>query len=201
MHRVSAIVMASGLSRRMGAVNKLLLDVNGAPLFTVALDALAAAQPYEIIVVSAHEAVKARARELGMQAIHNPAPEEGMAASVRLGTAAATGTHLLYVTADLPCLDAATVRAVIAASKAQPAAIICPVAEGRRGVPTVFPAGLKREFLALTGEQGGREVMRRHEDLVRLVEADPRALLDIDTLEDYARVANGAACAAENDRE
>ena len=41
-----------------------------------------------------------------------------------------------------------------------------------------------QELLELTGDEGGRQIMRRHKDKVRIVQADPEELKDIDRKED-----------------
>ena len=67
-----------------------------------------------------------------------------------------------------------------------------PEVDGRPGNPVLFSARLFPELLRETGDRGGRDVVRRHGGEVCLVAVDdPRACLDIDSLEDYERVRNG----------
>ncbi|MBT4905482.1 MAG: NTP transferase domain-containing protein, partial [Rhodospirillaceae bacterium] len=69
----AAIILAAGQSRRMGAVNKLLIEVDGKPMMRHAVDAAREAGADPVIVVTGHQpdAVQAAA---GDQAIfvHNP---------------------------------------------------------------------------------------------------------------------------------
>ena len=51
----------------------------------------------------------------------------------------------------------------------------------------LLPPWLRPEILALTGDQGARELLQRHRDKVRLVPLpEARAITDLDTPEDWA---------------
>jgi len=50
--KVSAILLAAGESKRMGAANKLFLEVGGKSMIQITLDALSESPVAEIIVVS-----------------------------------------------------------------------------------------------------------------------------------------------------
>ncbi len=52
---LSAIVLAAGLSRRMGPANKLLLDVGGVPLVRRSVEIVLAHPFAEVVVVTGHE--------------------------------------------------------------------------------------------------------------------------------------------------
>ena len=53
--------------------------------------------------------------------------------------------------------------------------------DGRHGNPCLFPARFFPELLDLQGDQGGAAVIRRHRDLLRIMEIDSRQLEDVDT--------------------
>ncbi|HAP98950.1 MAG TPA: 4-diphosphocytidyl-2C-methyl-D-erythritol kinase, partial [Rhodospirillum rubrum] len=59
--RLGALVLAAGLSRRMGGVNKLLLDWRGKPLVAHAVDTVLAAGPAAVAVVIGHQGKAVRA--------------------------------------------------------------------------------------------------------------------------------------------
>ena len=60
--RVGAVVLAAGLSRRMGGANKLLAEFDGEPLVARAVDAVLASRARPVVVVTGHEAARVRAR-------------------------------------------------------------------------------------------------------------------------------------------
>ncbi len=52
---ISAVLLAAGESRRMGAANKLLLDIKGEPMLRRAARVLTGSTLGEIVVVLGHE--------------------------------------------------------------------------------------------------------------------------------------------------
>ena len=60
------------------------------------------------------------------------------------------------------------------------------------GQPVYFPAAFKAELLALTGDHGGRTIIRNHPDRVCYVPIDNiRQGVDVDTPEGYEKVKRG----------
>ena len=47
-----------------------------------------------------------------------------------------------------------------------------------------WDAGFFPELLALTGDEGGRQIMKKHREKVRVIQVDPEELKDIDRRED-----------------
>ena len=59
--------------------------------------------------------------------------------------------------------------------------------DGTPGHPALFPRDLWDDLQAVTGDEGGRSVLKRHADRVRTVPLPGRmAVLDLDTPEDWA---------------
>ncbi|HEX6123656.1 MAG TPA: nucleotidyltransferase family protein, partial [Ktedonobacterales bacterium] len=121
---------------------------------------------------------------------------EGMASSLRAGIrwlvaheAASPVSGALIVLGDQPLVRAAHHRRLLQAARAAPALIHAASYGGQQGTPVYFPRAYFAELLALRGDEGGRSVLRRHAERVRLVALEPpETALDVDTPEDYARV-------------
>ena len=128
------------------------------------------------------------AEERDYVVVINPAPEQGLSASVRLGTAhiLETGAYdgILYAVADQPNLSPVTVDRLVNAFCEEPHRIWAPKANGKRGNPVIFPADLFEELLQVTGDRGGRQVIAAHLELLRTIAAAASELKDIDTKED-----------------
>ena len=79
MTTVSAVVLAAGLSSRMGGPHKLLLDVGGEPMLRRVVRSVLAVDPAEVIVVTGYRAedIKAALDGLPVRFVHNPAFAEG----------------------------------------------------------------------------------------------------------------------------
>src|SRR5262249_26767332 len=85
---IAAIVLAAGFARRMGR-QKLLLDLNGAPVVRWSVDAVV---PHvdDCVVVTGQDdaAVRAALRGLRVRYAVNPRPQDGQGSSIAVGIAA-----------------------------------------------------------------------------------------------------------------
>lgn len=194
--RYGAIVLAAGSSSRMGE-HKLLLPLGGRPLVAYAVRAACASMAESVVVVLGRAVEDVRAAlPLGRYAtVVNPDYAAGMAGSMRVGLRtlrAACRNELagaLIALADQPLAGANLFDALLCAAVATPDAIIAASYAGQRGNPVVFPAALFDELERVRGDEGGRSVIARHPDRLRLVEwPDPSVALDVDRPADYERV-------------
>ena len=187
----SAVLLAAGESRRMGADNKLLLAIDDEPVVRATARKLVAAGPVEIVVVLGHEADPvARALDgLAVRTVINPVWRDGQMTSVHAGLAAldAPGEAILICLADQPLLDADDYRALVAAfARNGDKSVLVPTHGGRRGNPIVLAAAHRGEILARGRNLGCKRFIARNPDLVATVEFDTDAFVrDIDTPADY----------------
>jgi molybdenum cofactor cytidylyltransferase len=191
---VEGIILAAGLSSRMG-VPKVLLDLNGEPLVLHVVKAATSSRLSNVILVldpekcrDAHAWIKAE--HLPVTVAVNPHPETGMSSSLKKGIAgvAATCAGAMILLADQPSVSAEVIDHLLEVFGADPRCIVVPTIEGRRTTPVIFPAILFPELLEVTGDVGGRDVIRRHQDMVQSVEMGSRYDdVDLDTPEDVAR--------------
>jgi molybdenum cofactor cytidylyltransferase len=189
---IAAVVLAAGRSTRMGA-HKLLLPLGGRPLVSYAVAAACASPAAPVVVVLGHdaEAVRAALPRDRQRYVVNDAFASGMASSLRAGIAALppSATGALVLLADQPLVTAALVSQVLTAATAHPEQIVAATYAGVRSHPVYFPRALFGELSAVQGDEGGRSVLARHADLVRLLPLEPAAAaLDVDRPGDYERV-------------
>ncbi|MDQ3812754.1 MAG: nucleotidyltransferase family protein [Armatimonadota bacterium] len=188
---IAAIVLAAGLSQRMGRL-KPLLPFDGKPMLARVLDNLLAAAPIaSIIVVTGHAAPEIRHALDGypVEFAHNAGyATGGMVSSVQTGVRALPeGTAaFLLVLGDQPVVQSATLQALLAAWRETDAPIVLPVHSGRRGHPVVFARRCAGEILDLPADATLRSVVARHAALEVVVD-DAAVLDDVDTPEDYER--------------
>ena len=98
--KITAVIMCSGLSRRMGD-NKLLMLFRGRRLFEYAVDAVREAGFWKTVVVTAYEEIAQYCRD--MTVVFNPDNEEGIASSIRLGVLnSGDSGGIMFFTADQP---------------------------------------------------------------------------------------------------
>ena len=186
---LACLLTAAGSGSRFGG-DKLRLKVAGQPMGVHALELLHEA-PFDLRVLVTSEDkgyLIEGARLRCFEVVINPAPEQGMSSSVRLGTEhiCRQGTYdgILYAVADQPNLTTATVTRLVDAFIAEPDCIWAPEAGGKRGNPVIFPASLLDELKQVQGDRGGRQVIAAHPELLRTIAVEWTELKDIDTKED-----------------
>jgi molybdenum cofactor cytidylyltransferase len=189
--RVGAILLAAGLSQRMGAC-KQLLPLGDKTVIAHCLETLLAGGAEEVIVVVGPQggAVAGEVKEYTLTVVCTAIPLGDMAASARFGRDALSPgiSGVLIALCDHPLVAPATLRLLAAQHAEQPDSIIIPLHEGRKGHPALFPRYVLDE---LDGSRTLRDLVRASPDRVRLVEVyDRGVLLDMDTPEEYLRVAS-----------
>ena len=187
------MVLAAGSARRFGG-NKLTAAVAGVALIRRALSAVPAERFSRVAVVTQYPEISELAKEFSFTPVRNDAPEAGVSRSIALGLAALGDCPgALFLVADQPLLRRESVDALVTLWQEKPDGIAALGHGSVRGNPCLFPARLFPELRALQGDRGGAAVIRRHEDLLTLLEVDPRELQDADTPEALAAIRAEAA--------
>ncbi len=185
--RVTALVLAAGRSSRMGPTNKLLAEVNGAPLVARAVEAALASQAANVIVVTGHqgESVARALSERPVTFVHNPAFAEGLSSSLRAGLAAVPSESdaVVVCLGDMPRVSSAVIDRLIAAySPLEGRAICVPTTHGKQGNPVLWDRAFFTEMAALTGDAGAKRLIGQHADRLCEVPVDDAGVLyDVDT--------------------
>lgn len=189
MVEIEAVILAAGLSKRMGA-NKLLLPLGDSTVAGQFLAALPFALFERTIMVYHDKRVAAIARAFPVTLCHNDNPGAGISRSIQLGVSRAdAGKGLMFLVADQPFLTGQTVSRLIDTYRSNQHCIVQPEVNGVPGNPVIFPAGLRPELLRLEGDAGGRQLIRRYPGLVRTVPfVSEHEFYDIDTPQLYQRV-------------
>ncbi len=196
---IAAVVLASGFSRRLGQ-SKLNLRVGGRTLLERALDTVSSVEEIgRRLVVLQPESLMFlnRARYAGIEPLVNPRAAEGQSAAIRLATGVLADDPaieaIIFSVVDQPFLSPAVFAALAASWTNGKGEILVSTYDGRRGNPVLFGRRFFAELQQLTGDVGGREILRSHPESVREVAMpDPAAGQDIDTWEDL-RAAQAAA--------
>jgi len=193
--RIAGIVLAAGRASRMGE-NKLVAELDGEPIVRRTVRAVLGSRARPVIVVTGHEADAVTRALAGLEVrfVHNPDFADGMSTSLRVGIAAAgTVDGALICLGDMPRLRPAHLDAVIDAFRAgDPAEIVVPTFDRKRGNPVLWPRCYFAEIAALSGDVGARALIDRHADHVRLVAIEDSAILvDVDTPAALAELRRG----------
>ncbi|HEX4994098.1 MAG TPA: nucleotidyltransferase family protein [Methylomirabilota bacterium] len=188
---IAAVVLAAGLSRRMGQP-KLLMKVGGRALVRYVVESVLSGGVDSVWVVTGPdvEPVEAALAGIEVQIAVNPAPEEGQAGSVRTGIAAlpASVDAVLIALGDQPLLAPSIIPALLAARRTTPKLIVAPRYRDGQGNPVVFKREIFPELLRLTGDQGARPIIQKEPTRVEWVELDLPMPPDVDTPDDYEKI-------------
>lgn len=188
---VGAVILAAGESSRLRQP-KPLLPFHGATLLERTLTTVRAAGLEPIVVVLGHEANHVRRAVVlhGVEVVVNERYRDGMSTSVVAGLRAMpprVGAALM-VPVDQPFLAVPVLDTIVRRRKETGKPIVVPVARGRRGTPVLLASSVWPEAESLRGDVGFRALFPRHKgDIAEVLIEDPRALMDIDTPDDYER--------------
>jgi molybdenum cofactor cytidylyltransferase len=189
---VPGIVLAAGISSRMGSP-KMLLELGGRTCLARVLAALRdGGVDRAVVVVRPHAADALREIEAAGfgAAVENPRADSGQLSSLIAGLDAVDGPGVdaaLVTLVDVPMIAASSVRALLDRAASSPAPILRAAHRGRHGHPVLFKRVVFEALRRADPSVGAKAVTRRC--AVEDVEVDdPFVVEDIDTPADYARL-------------
>jgi molybdenum cofactor cytidylyltransferase len=192
---ISAILLAAGLSSRMGQP-KLLLPWRETTVLGQVVSTFAAAGATDMIVVtgSAREQIEGMVTELAnkfpVRAVYNPEFERGeMLSSIQAGLAAMSSqtTAALIGLGDQPQVLEETIRDICSSFVQTQSPLVIPSFQNRRGHPWLAARRLWASILALPSSTTPRDFINTYTGQVEYIAADRSILQDLDTPADYAR--------------
>ncbi len=175
--------------------DKLVQPVRGKPILRLVTDiALATGAPVVVTLPPASEPRRQILADCPATVVEVPDAAEGMSRSIIRGLAEVSSGDpgpqdgLMILPADMPGFTIETLADLISHFRAAPGLIWRgSTTDGTPGHPAIFPRELWPELATITGDEGGRSVLKRHQDRVRLAPLPDRmAVLDLDTPEDWA---------------
>jgi CTP:molybdopterin cytidylyltransferase MocA len=181
----AALVLAAGAGRRFAPDRpKQLADLDGRPLLQHAIDAAHALEDVVLVLGARADEVRAAIDPGRARVVVAEDWQEGLAASLRAGVAAAAGAQRVVVLlGDQPGVTAEAVRAVAAAAPG--AAAVRARYAGTPGHPVALGPALLARVRDLRGDVGARDLLAG----VDVVEIDvPGSPNDVDTPTDLQEV-------------
>ncbi len=188
---ISGILLAAGLSSRMGEP-KQLLPFGGSTIVETVVDSMLGAKFDEVIVVVGHCAsqIQEQLGTRGVRTVFNPDYREGMLTSAQAGIRALEESDAFaLMLVDQPFITSELIDRVVDAYTQTDKSIAVPSYNYKRGHPVIFHQRYAGEILALGAESGGvRTLFKKYGDDIHYVTVDTdRVLRDIDYREDYER--------------
>ncbi len=189
MHRVTAILLAAGMSKRMGSP-KQLLPLNGKPMIRHCLDAILESEIDRPVVVlgPGSEETRRAIQDLPLNVVFNNQKDSEMAQSVRIGIHAVDDacSAVFICLSDHPMVSIETFRILMEWHSQHPDQILIPTYKEKRGHPTLFPLPVLKEIFP---DGNLRGIINRNSERVKEVPViDEGVVLDLDTDEDYQKI-------------
>lgn len=192
MNDIGAIILAAGMSKRMGQP-KQFLNLHGKPLFRYSVETAVHSGLRPVVVVSGEhtELLKEYIRDLPAMVIHNPNFANGMSTSLKAGVKAIKDkvpASFVFLSDQpfIPVMVVDRLRKVYNVAKSKNIKIIRPRYASVPGHPVLFAAEIFPELLRIEGDRGANQIIRQHLDELEYVDFDHSLWgVDIDTPEEW----------------
>ncbi len=189
---ITAVVLAAGLSKRMGT-QKMFLPWGDSTVIGKVLSTLmeAGVEDIHVITGATHARLAELLRSTPVTLVFNPAYGNGeMLGSLQVGlrSAGEVTEEALVVLGDQPQIEAVVVRAIIERYQASKHPIIVPSYQMHRGHPWLLGRVFWPDVLALRPPLTLRDFLVEHHAIVDYLVVDtPSVIQDLDTQEDYSK--------------
>ncbi len=191
MDEIWAIVLAAGLSTRMGT-QKLLLPFEGKTIIEKVVEniLLSGITRIKVVLGSDTDEISEALKSMPVQFVRNENYLEGMHTSVISGvkTLPQEAKAVLIFLGDQPFIPAKAVTVVTKAWETSGKGIVIPLFEGKRGHPPLYDLKYRNQLSNLYADRGLRAVAQEFpEDICEVETFSPEIVRDIDTPEDYTK--------------
>jgi len=189
---IAGIILGAGEGKRMGK-SKLNLPLGNKKVIEWVLQAAKQSFLDKIILV-----IRPKDKEMleigkkwGVEIITNPNFSKGMSTSIkealpRLDIQEIEGFFLIL--GDQPFITSPIINQLISSFSPGKSEIIVPYHKEKRGNPVLFDIFWKEKMMAITGDVGGRVLIKTHPEKVKKINVSDKAIiLDIDREEDYLK--------------
>ena len=195
--KVSAIVLAAGLSKRMEGGKKLFLPYGSRTILEEVLYQLSRSNVDEVIVVGSEQSIQSirdiTSRDYqSYKVIENKRYKLGMTTSIQAGVNAAgvdTSGYMICL-ADMPKIDFPVYNGLTSAFRKyyvdDQKSILVPVYNNRKGNPVIFSGDYRNDILNHQEMEGCRGIVQENSSHLHNVKMNSaEVLFDIDTKEQY----------------
>jgi molybdenum cofactor cytidylyltransferase len=182
MH-VAALVLAAGVSRRFGPDNKLLADLEGAPVLAHTLAAVSAAGFDQTLVVIGrdHAALSNVLQSFRVRIVECADAGDGIGTSISAGVVmlAPNIDGLAIIPGDMPLLTPQTLHTLLQtfAAHAGSSIVYATDSEGAQRNPVLWPRSYVSQLAVLKGDRGAKSLIGQ---AIGVRISDPNELLDVD---------------------
>ena len=182
--KTAAIILAAGGSTRFGSP-KQLARWRGKSFIEHVVDVALASEADPIIVVlgAEHEQCQPLLKNKPIKIVVNQRWAEGQSTSMRVGLAVlpAEVSSTLFLLVDLPGITPDIINTIIKRYQQTHAPLVWPEFAGQRGHPVLFDRSLFTELNQISGDTGGKPVLKAHQaQAERVIVTTPTIIQDFD---------------------
>ena len=197
MPKVSAVVLAAGLSTRMKGRQKLFLPYDGTTIVERVIQQVSRSRVHETIVVSSPDT---HARLSGVlqttqKLVTNLEHRSGMTSSIKAGVAACSpqSDGFMICLGDMPLIQTDDYNLLLKGFsgklKSVNRLIVVPTHDGRRGNPIIFSASFKEDLLNHPEPEGCKAILKSFPDSIESISLSSRCIFqDVDDPDSYQQL-------------
>jgi len=190
---IYGIILAAGEGKRMGKV-KLTLPLGDKQLIEWVLQAVkyTPLDKYFLVVRPEDKEIIKTGEKWGAEIVLNPEYKSGMSSSIIKALLQISPEELegfFVILGDQPLINPSMLFKMILAFTLHKKEMVVPFYKEKQGNPVFFDGYWKDELMKLTGDVGGRFLIKVHPERVKRFKiSDESILLDIDREEDYEKM-------------
>lgn len=187
----TAIILAAGLSERMGAL-KPFLKLDDKTFLEVIIDNLSAFKPEQIIVIlnPQNKILIDQINSSKLTICINDQPQLGQFSSLKIAIENINNKNLpfLMCLADHPFVKKETYKKILDASQNKTEYVIIPSFEGRKGHPVLFSSNFINNIKSADNSITTKDIINDKKEKVMILNVyDSGILMDTDTPEDFQK--------------
>lgn len=187
--KISAIILAAGLSTRMGKP-KVLMPIQNKPMFLNSVELAIEAKLNPIYVIGGEymDEINSFLQGYPVESLCNNNYKIGMSTSLKLGmqTVQSHCDATIVFLADQPLTPKLVVDRIIKEYTGNHTKIVRPKYNGIPGHPILFDSSLFQEFDSVQGDVGGKSILQAYKSEMKWIPfAEEIWGRDIDTQEEY----------------
>tara|TARA_Y100000590_G_scaffold431173_1_gene545650 strand:+ start:802 stop:1383 length:582 start_codon:yes stop_codon:yes gene_type:complete len=176
---ISSILLAAGLSKRMGGENKLTKKIQGIPLIKHSVKNILASSINELIIVLGYQKEiieKLIDKHEKVKFIFNKDFESGMASSIKVGiNHLSDNSEAFFIClADMPMVSS-NIYDFLIKSKNQKD-ILVPTYKGQQGNPILFNKSMKEKIMSIDGDAGAKKILELNKDKILNLEINDQGV-------------------------
>ena len=187
--KLTAIILAAGLSTRMKAFKPLLpFDQSTVLEHSIKTFQTAGINSIQVVVGNQHNRIAEYLDTLNIPSIYNQNFHQGMFSSITTGIKSLNPDieAFFLIPVDIPLVKPQTIKRLVTAFKRSSKNILYPSFAGTRGHPPLISTSYCQSILSWHGQGGLVNFLRQYEEDAQTIEMqDAGILLDMDTPEKY----------------